>query len=70
MTVHGEIDISGLAGVKDLQESPGVLRFLYHGDLNKLVSVLAKGNIRDLAVSEPDLEEVFLHYYEEGGEEK
>ena len=70
VTVHGEIDISGLAGVKDLQESPGVLRFLYHGDLNKLVSVLAKGNIRDLAVSEPDLEEVFLHYYEEGGEEK
>lgn len=70
VTVHGEIDLTGLDGVKDLQASPGAVRFLYHGDLNKLMTILAKGNVRDLAVSEPDLEEVFLHYYTEGGREK
>lgn len=70
VTVHGEIDIAGLDGVKDLQISPDAIRFLYHGNLNRLVSVLARGDIQDLAVSEPDLEEVFLHYYEEGGREK
>jgi len=70
VTVHGEIDITGLDGVKDLEVSPGLVRFLYHGDQNKLIAALAKGNIRDLTVSEPDLEEVFLHYYTEGGGEK
>ncbi len=70
VTVHGEIDLTGLDGVKDLQASSGVARFLYHGDQNKLIAVLAKGNILDLTVSEPDLEEVFLHYYTEGGGEK
>jgi hypothetical protein len=30
--------------------------------------VLASGNITDFSVSEPDLEEIFLHYYEKDGE--
>ena len=33
-----------------------------------LLTALAAGHITDLYVAEPDLEEIFLHYYTEGGE--
>ena len=46
------------------------MSFLYSGEMNALLSVLAAGKIRDLSVSEPDLEEIFLHYYEEGAHTK
>ena len=35
--------------------------------VNALIRALANQQIHDLTVSEPDLEEIFLHYYEEGG---
>lgn len=69
ITVHGNIEISGLKGVRDLEETDGVISFLYSGKMNNLLQVLAKGNIVDLSVAEPDLEEIFMHYYENGGEQ-
>ncbi len=40
------------------------MSFLYSGDMNLLLQRLAAGRVSDLSVSEPDLEEMFLHYYE------
>lgn len=69
ITVHGNIETSGLKGVRDLEETDGVISFLYSGKMNNLLQVLAKGNIVDISVAEPDLEEIFMHYYENGGEQ-
>lgn len=69
ISVHGDAEVGALAGVRDLQISDGISNFLYSGDMNALLAVLAKGNIRDLSISEPDLEEIFMHYYEDGGEQ-
>lgn len=63
ITVHGKVDPGALDGVKDLQETPEGCSFLYGGDMKALLGVLAAGEIRDLSISEPDLEEIFLHYY-------
>ena len=41
--------------------------FLYEGDMSKLLKVLNQIDVQDLIISEPELEEVFLHYYEKGG---
>ena len=38
--------------------------FLYGGEINMLIRELAKLSITDIAINEPDLEEVFMHYYE------
>ena len=35
----------------------------------QLLQRLATGRVEDLSVSEPNLEEVFLHYYQKGAEE-
>ena len=40
----------------------------YSGDMNLLLKKLAEGQISDLTISEPDLEEIVLHYYEKDGE--
>lgn len=65
--IQGKADISDLSDVRDLQRSENGVSFLYGGDINKLIAVLSRQNIIDLSVSEPDLEEIFMHYYLEGG---
>ena len=67
VSVSGEIDISGLDGIKDLSTAERSLSFLYSGDMNTLLQRLSQGKVTDLSISEPDLEEIFLHYYEKKG---
>ena len=67
VTVHGKVDLSELDGVRDKAELGDGVSFLYSGDMGRLLRVLTDGQIADLTVSEPDLEEIFLHYYEKGG---
>lgn len=68
VSVHGEVDISRLNGVRDLQQNDNAINFLYSGDINELLKVLSEKQIQDLSVSEPNLEEIFMHYYHDGGE--
>ena len=64
VSVTGSFDLTGLAGIRDCEMGEGTASFLYNGDINRLLERLAGGDIRDLSISEPDLEEIFLHYYE------
>ena len=68
VSVHGNVDISRLDGIRDKQDTGSSVSFLYSGEMNELLRVLSSGHITDLSVSEPDLEEIFLHYYEKDGE--
>lgn len=68
ITVHGSIHIEGLNGIRDRKETDDTVSFLYSGDMESLLHTLSSGHVEDLTITEPDLEEVFLHYYEKGGE--
>lgn len=68
VTVHGNPDLSKLPGVRNIQTVDGESSFLYGEDINKLIHFLSQNPITDLSVSEPDLEEIFMHYYTNGGE--
>lgn len=70
ITVHGTVNVEHLSGVRDRKDGEDSISFLYSGDMNSLLRTLSAGQVRDLAVTEPDLEEVFLHYYEKDGETK
>ena len=63
VTVHGKLSLQGLNGVRDLKETADSCSFLYSGDLKHLLQRLSEEDIADLSVAEPDLEEIFLHYY-------
>lgn len=68
ISVHGKVDLSGLDGIRDKKEGEESVSFLYTGDINKLLRILSAGQLSDISISEPDLEEIFLHYYEKDGE--
>lgn len=68
ISVTGQVDLGGLEGIRDLKEG-STTSFLFSGDMNLLLNKLAQGNVSDLSITEPDLEEIFLHYYGKGGDE-
>lgn len=55
---------AGLEGVSGLEVSGNAASFLYRGRINKITKLLASLDLTNLLVEEPDLEEVFLHYYQ------
>jgi len=67
VSVSGEIDLTGLEGIKDLKTGERNTSFLYSGDMNTLIQRLSQCKVNDLSISEPDLEEIFLHYYKKEG---
>ena len=62
--LRGELDLTGLTGIRDLSQAGGSLSFLYNGALQPLLARLSQSEVQDLTIAEPDLEEIFLHYYE------
>jgi ABC-2 type transport system ATP-binding protein len=66
--LQGDVSLEGLTEVRDLRQTENGKTFLYGGDMNSLLQVLAKQQVQDLSISEPDLEEIFMHYYADGGE--
>lgn len=69
VSLRGSVDLTGLGEVRDMQAAGDGISFLYGGDMDRLLAILARGQVTDLNISEPDLEEIFLHYYTEGGGE-
>ena len=68
VTVHGSVDLEALDGIRDIRSDDKSVSFLYSGDMNRLIGRLSEGDVYDLSVSEPDLEEIFMHYYEKAGD--
>ncbi len=64
--IRGNVDVSGLVDVRDLRQEGREVSFLYGGEIGALLTALCGQEIEDLAVAEPDLEEIFMHYYQEG----
>ena len=63
--IHGNASFDTLNGIKNMVKDKEGCSFLYNGDISLLLNCLSKGNIKDITISEPDLEEVFMHYYKE-----
>ena len=62
--IQGDLDLSGFDGVRDYKKEEDKMDFLYGGDINSLIQELSGKRILDVTISEPDLEEIFMHYYE------
>jgi ABC-2 type transport system ATP-binding protein len=53
--------------IKNLSEKGNIVTFLYTGDIHDLFSKLTEDrNIENISITEPSLEDVFMHYYVEG----
>lgn len=68
VVLQGVTEAPALPGVRDVYTEHGRVSFLYSGDINLLTGALAGLPLQDLSLSEPDLEEIFMHYYTGDGE--
>ena len=69
VTLRGNLQPDFLPGIRNWTEVDGTVSFLYNGETNKLVRALAGTDIHELTITEPDLEEIVLHFYEKGGDQ-
>lgn len=63
VTVHGEADFAAVNGIHKYHKADDVSTFLYDGEISSLLSFLSNQKITDVSISDPDLEEIFMHYY-------
>ncbi|MCL6605411.1 MAG: ABC transporter ATP-binding protein [Paenibacillus sp.] len=52
-----------MAGVSNLEIKNGMVSFLFKGNLNTVLKKISDIDIANVWIDEPDLEEIFMHYY-------
>lgn len=52
-------------GIRNPEPDGNTVKFLYSGKPRELLNALASLPITDVSITEPDMEEIFMHYYEE-----
>lgn len=56
-------DYFAVDGIKDLKIDGLNISFLFKGDVNVIIKKIAGLKLQNLFIEEPNLEEVFMHYY-------
>lgn len=51
-------------GISNLQTTKGHVTFLYRGDVNLILKMLSTMRLKNISIEEPELEEIFMHYYQ------
>lgn len=51
-------------GISNLHLDGSKVDFLYNGDINEITQLLAGLKLKNAWIEEPELEEIFLHYYQ------
>lgn len=68
ITLHGINYIPEGISAKSVVKMQDGISFLYQGDIRQLLSKVSILPITDMTINEPELEDVFMHYYEKGEE--
>lgn len=68
--IKGISEVPSIPGVRETRRENGKISFLFCGNMKELLAVLSVLPIEDIMITEPELEEIFLHYYEKGEAEK
>ena len=63
VTLRGVTDIPEIKNVKDIRLENDTVNFLYSGKATELTRALCQLDFDDVNISDPDLDEVFMHYY-------
>ncbi len=63
VTVRGVDALPASDQIRNVQKTGDTLRFLYSGSPKDLLQTLSALPLTDLSIAEPNLEEIFMHYY-------
>ncbi len=65
IALSGIFEPPKLDGIRNAEIDGDTVKFLYNGEPRELLNALAPLPITDINITEPDLEEIFMHYYKE-----
>ena len=65
VALSGISELPKLGGIANVETDGDIIKFLYSGEMHELMNMLAALPITDVSITEPDLEEIFMHYYTE-----
>ena len=68
VTLHGITSVPQTLSVKSVEAGADSVSFLFSGNIKDLLSAVNTLPIYDITITEPSLDEIFMHYYEKGGE--
>lgn len=63
ISVRGGFVPDGIEGCSHIERNGDSLHFLYDGDIRKLMYILSQSELEDINIVEPNLEDIFMHYY-------
>ena len=67
VVLHGVNKVPHTLAATSVEESTDSVSFLYNGNIKDLLNTVNSLPIYDMTITEPQLEEIFMHYYEKGG---
>lgn len=53
-----------IQGVNNLEQKGNILSFLFKGNINTILKKISEIQLNNVWIEEPNLEEIFMHYYE------
>ena len=56
-------DYFNIKGVSKLEVKDNVADFIFKGNINSIMKKIGEIELINIAIDEPDLEEIFMHYY-------
>ncbi len=63
VTLRGITTLPNLRNARDIKAETDTVTFLYSGKADMLLKELSSLSFEDITIADPDLEEVFMHYY-------
>jgi ABC-2 type transport system ATP-binding protein len=63
VTLQGISNLPDIENVRDIKIENSTVQFLYSGKASSLLDELSRLSFDDITITDPDLEEVFIHYY-------
>lgn len=67
ITFHGVTSVPEDLLVQSVEVGEDYVTFLYCDDIRRLLAIAANMPIKDITIIEPDLDEIFMNYYEKDG---
>lgn len=68
VTLHGVSAVPESLSARSVEANGDSVSFLYNGDIRELLNAASALPIYDMTITEPSLDEIFMHYYRKGGE--
>ncbi|MBR3487049.1 MAG: ABC transporter ATP-binding protein [Clostridia bacterium] len=68
VTLQGASKLPEIDGIRDVKLTESGASFLYSGRADALIRALAALEFNDVTLTDPDVEDIFMHYYEKEGE--